>query len=177
MRPQRLGLRLSLMLLLSLAWLILGSAPAQAGEIASRVKPAQYQGAATRGALDLVIRSDEGAPTPPGELLLNDPAGRMSGADAAGRRYREIPDSSYRREEGSYHLHVGNAASGRYTLRVIGLQGGRYTIYMTAYDQTGARADVKFSRLMEPGVMHIFAIDYSNLAGAKIKARQIHRVQ
>ena len=101
----------------------------------------------------------------------------MSGSDAEGIRYREIPPSTYSREGDTYHLHIGDAASGRYSLRVIGLAYGRYTVYMTGYDENGARADISFTRLMEPGVMHVFLIDYSNLAGAKIKARQIHRVE
>lgn len=177
MSPERLAPRVGWILLLSLVYLGFWGVAAQAGEISGLVKPAQYEEAQTRGALDIVIRSDEGAPTPPGELLLSDPAARMSGSDAQGNRYREIPNSTYRRERGTYHLHVGDAASGRYSLRVIGLDGGKYTVYMTGYDSSGARADISFSRLMEPGVMHIFLIDYSNVAGARIKARQIHRVE
>ncbi len=177
MRPKRMNLRWVWMLLLSLAMVSFWGIGVQAGEIGGLVKQAQYEEESTRGALDIVIRSDEGAPFPPGELLLSDSAARMTGADAGGVRYREIPFSSYRRERGTYHLHVGDAASGRYSLRVIGLQGGTYTVYMTGYDQDGVRADIQFSRLMEPGVMHVFLIDYSNVAGAKIKARQIHRVE
>jgi hypothetical protein len=168
---------MGLVLLLSLAFVTFWGFAAQAGEIAGLVKPVQDQEAPTRGALDIRIRSDERAPTPPAELLLSDPSARMSGSDAQGAKYREIPNSAYRRERDTYHLHVGDAASGRYSLRVIGLNSGKYVLYMTGYDQNGARADVNFSRLMGPGEMHIFLIDYSNLAGAKIKARQIHRVQ
>ncbi len=177
MRPTRMNLRLAWILLLSLALLSFLGTGVQASEIGGLVKLAQDEEAPTRGALDIVIRSDEGAPYPPGELLLSDPAARMTGADADGVRYREIPLSSYRRERGTYHLHVGDAASGTYSLRVIGLEGGTYTVYMTGYDQNGARADIQFRRLMEPGVMHIFLINYSNVAGAKIQARQIHRVE
>ena len=66
----------------------------------------------------------------------------MSGSDAEGIRYREIPPSTYSREGDTYHLHIGDAASGRYSLRVIGLAYGRYTVYMTGYDENGARADI-----------------------------------
>jgi hypothetical protein len=177
MRSQRLLLRLGWILLLSLACLVFWGVAAQAGGVPGLVKPAQYEEAPTRGALDLRIRSDEGAPSPPGELLLSDPDAQMTGGDAAGNRYREIPNSAYRRERGTYHLHVGDAVSGRYSLRVIGTDSGRYTLYMTGYDRDGARADISFTRLMGPGEMHIFLIDYSNVAGARIKARQIHRVE
>ena len=116
--------KLALVAVLSLGSILLsssfGGAAAQAGEIAGMVKPVQDEEAPTRGALDIRIRSDEGAPTPPGELLISDAEARMSGGDARGIRYREIPDSTYRREDGTYHLHIGDAESGRYSLRVIG---------------------------------------------------------
>ena len=177
MRPKRLALRLGWVLLLSLLSLSFWGAAAQADEITGLVKPVQDEEAPTRGALDIFIRSDERAPTPPGELLLGDPEARMSGADARGTRYREIPNSAYRRAEGAYHLHVGDAESGRYSLRVIGMDSGKYILYMTGYDQSGAHADINFTRLIQPGEMHVFVIDYSNVDGAKIKARQIHRVK
>ncbi len=177
MRPKSWALKVGLMLLLSLALVSFMGVALQAGEIAGSVQPAQYREVQPRGALDISIRSDEGAPFPPGELLLSNPEAQMSGSDAQGTRYREIPKSAYRREGDTYHLHIGDAASGRYSLRVIGLDYGKYKLYMTGYDQNGARADINFTRLMEPGVMHIFLIDYSNVAGARIKARQIHRVE
>ena len=94
MRSQRVLLRLGWILSLSLAGWFFWGAAAQAGGVSGLIKPAQYEAAPTRGALDLRLRSDEGAPFPPGELLLSDAEARMSGGDAAGNRYQEIPDSA-----------------------------------------------------------------------------------
>ncbi|HEY9072801.1 MAG TPA: hypothetical protein VIN67_01605 [Desulfobaccales bacterium] len=177
MEPKKLILRLGWMLLLSLLCLSFWGAAAQGGEVAGLVKPAQYREVQASSVLEISIQSDDGARHPPGELLLSDPEGRMSGSDAEGIKYREIPESTYLREGDTYLLHIGDAESGRYSLRVIGLDHGKFTLHMTGYDQNGAHAMISFTRLTEPGVMHIFLIDYSNLAGAKIKARQIHRVE
>lgn len=170
--------KLSLVAFLALGSILLSlsfwGAAAQAGAVAGMVTPAQYREAQAGGSMEISIRSDEGAPYPPGELLLSDPEARMSGSDARGTAYREIPGARYLREGGTFRLDVGNAVSGTYSLRVIGVDSGKYLLNMTGYDLSGARAKISFTALLEPGQVHHYLIDYSNLAGARIRARRTH---
>ncbi len=167
---------------LLVVWLLLLMVPsfmgAGAAAQAGPVTPAQYvrEAPASGDSLQIRIRSDEGAQYPPGDLLLSDPSARMSGSDTR-NTYREIPGAIYSQESISrsqyaFLLDVDNAVSDTYSLRVIGVDPGKYYLSMTGFDQTGARADISFTALLEPGQVHHYLIDYSNLSGARIRARR-----
>ncbi len=167
------------LLLLVLPSLIGAGVAAQAGQ----ATPAQYapEEAAVGASLQIRIRSDEGAQYPPGDLLLSDPSARMSGSDAR-TTYREIPGAIYTQEtlsprQYAFLMDVANAVSGNYSLRVIGVDYGKYYLSMAGFDQTGARADISFTALLQPGEVHHYLINYSNRDGARIRARRTPAVE
>ncbi len=133
------------------------------------------------GALDIRIYSEIGDPNPPGELLLSDPAGNMTGRDPRSHyAYREIPGVSYgwrdvagvpgQEEE---FMHVRNPLNGYYSLRVVGTDYGTYVVMLRAYDASRNTADVQLSRLrIQPGEVQHFVITYSNLGGARVTIRR-----
>ncbi len=136
-------------------------------------QPAQYRGGEAGGSLDIRIRSLEGAQYPPGDLVISDPYAQMAGYDPRDDyTYQEIPGATYTQEGDAFRLYLLNAVSGNYSLRVIGADYGRYDVSMTGYDRTGARADIRFSALLEPGQVHHYLIRYSNSDGARISARR-----
>lgn len=151
---------------------------------AALVRPVQYyQEEAGGGSLQIRLQSEDGAQYPPGDLVLSDPYARMTGSDSrANYTYNEIPDATYSAESVSsqqqaFRLYVGNAVSGTYSLRVIGVEYGRYELVMDGYDQTGAHARVRFTALLEPGQVHHYVINYSNRGGASLRARRTPAVE
>ncbi len=143
------------------------------GDAADLAKPAQYRQVQAGGSIEIRLRSTEGG-IPPAEMVLSDPSAAMVGYDPRDDyRYREIPGATYSHGPDSIRLFVPNAMSGNYSLRIIGVEYGRYDVYMTGFDRTGARADIRFTRLLEPGRVNHFLILYTNVGGARISARQL----
>jgi hypothetical protein len=164
------------LLLLVLPLLIGEGAAAQAG----RVTPAQYsqEEPGSGGSLQIRLQAEDGAPYPPGDLVLSDPTARMTGADSrTNNAYQEIPGATYSNEtissqQQALRLYVGNAVSGTYSLRVIGVDPGRYLLSMKGYDQAGNHADLRFTAGLQPGEVHHYVIHYSNQGGASLRARR-----
>ena len=175
LRPQKLTLTLVGLLFLALPLVSLWSALAQAAE----VTPAQYrEEAGSGGSLQIRIESEDGAQYPPGDLVLSDPSARMTGSDTrANIDYQEIPGATYSGEtissqQHAIRLYVGNAVSGTYSLRVIGVDSGRYILSMKGYDEEGNHADLRFTGGLQPGEVHHYVIHYSNQGGASLRARR-----
>ncbi len=165
-----------------------GAAPAQAGKAQAAAMPAQYEEEPEqtpempgfRGALEIRIQSGYGRLHPPGELVLSNPFGETEGFDPRyNYYYREIPGGSYKREVVPEYpsieaamLYVRNAASGTYSLRVIGTDYGQYRLAMKGYDQNMSHADLLFTLIIQPREVHHYLIDYSNRGGASLSARR-----
>jgi hypothetical protein len=180
-------LPLLLLLAIGLAGLS-GLAPAQAGKAPGAAIPAQYEeepeaAPATpgfRGALDIRIQSGHGKLHPPGELVLSSPSGETAGFDPRyNYSYREIPGGSYKREVVPGYpsteaavLYLQNAVSGTYSLRVIGTDYGQYRLSMQGYDRSMSHADLLFTIMIQPGEVHHYLINYSNVGGASLSARR-----
>jgi len=173
--PKSALMTAGLVLLVLLIGIGAGTA-AQAG----RVTPAQYsqEEPGSGGSLQISIQSDDGAQYPPGDLVLSDPYARMTGSDSrANYTYQEIPGATYSAatissQQQAFRLYVDNAASGTYSLRVIGVDYGRYVLLMDGYDQAGNHAKVRFTALLQPGEVHHYVIQYSNQGGASLRARR-----
>lgn len=164
------------LLFLALPWLIGAGAAAPAGGVA----PAQYyrEEPGSGGSLQIRMQSEEGAQYPPGDLVLSDPYARMAGSDSrANYTYQEIPGATYSSEtvssqQQAFRLDVANAASGTYSLRVIGVDAGSYLLSMDGYDEAGNHARVRFTASLQPGEVHHYVIQYSNRGGASLRARR-----
>ena len=103
---------------------------------------AVFPGAAAAQTLDIRIQSDSGG-SPPGELVVTDPAGNRTGPYA--------PD-----------IQLSNPMSGLYHLRVNGLNTGQYTLFLKAYSQSGSTSDVRFPHMaIKNGEVHHYRIDFS----------------
>ena len=121
-------------------WLVLASAPAI------------FPGVAAAQTLDIRIQSDTGG-SPPGELMLTDPAGNRTG-----------PEST--------DIHLRNPVSGLYSLRVIGLKTGEYTLFLKAYSDSGSTSDVRFPHMtIKNGEVHHYDVNFS-AAGPKLDVRR-----
>jgi len=155
-----------------------GAAPASE----AAVRPAQYEeeGPGFIGALDITIQSLDGKTYAPGELVLSDPFGEFAGYDPRNEyTYQDIPGSTYgwqpipgEPELYAGVLHVRNAVSGLYSLRVIGTDYGRYRLVLDGYDRDMNRARTEFTALIEPGAIHHYLVNYSNRAGARLNVRR-----
>ena len=102
----------------------------------------------------------------------------MTGGDSrVNATYQEIPGATYSNEtissqQQALRLYVGQAVSGTYSLRVIGVDAGRYLLSMDGYDQAGNHAKVRFTASLQPGDVHHYVIQYSNQGGASLRARR-----
>jgi hypothetical protein len=166
------------LLLLGLAALGFGAGAALSAAATGMITPIQYQGEERGASLLIAIQSEEGAEYPPGDLVLSDPSARMTGSDTrANSSYQEIPGATYSSEtistqQQAFRLYVGNAVSGTYSLRVIGVDSGRYILSMKGYDQAGNHADLRFTASLQPGEVQHYVIHYSNQGGASLRARR-----
>ena len=130
------------------------------------------------GSLQIRLQAEDGAPYPPGDLVLSDPYARMTGSDSrANYNYQEIPGATYSNEtisseQQALRLYVDPAVSGTYGLRVIGVDDGRYLLSMKGYDRAGNHADLRFTARLQPGEVHHYVIHYSNQGGASLRARR-----
>jgi hypothetical protein len=112
----------------------------------------------------------------PAELLVIAPDGKKTGLDPiTGRRYAEIPNSSYQ-EEGYDNLETGvpnthptkfvdlsfGPAEGEYTIQVTGTGNGLYSLEVSPRGADGAplaSTDLK-DVPTQPGLVHTYALPY-----------------
>jgi hypothetical protein len=117
----------------------------------------------------------------PGELLLADPLGRITGFDPiAGQAYQEIPNSVYdliglddleSGEPGplSHDLDIRQPLEGEYRLQVVGTGTGTYDLEINAYDPDSNPSQAVFTGIpIVPGAIHAYTFDYSSLPGAPV---------
>jgi hypothetical protein len=131
-------------------------AAAQSGETPGIMQTVQYdeesEGRVYRGTLNIRIQSEDRG-SPPGELVLIDPAGDRTGPEAS-------------------DIHLRNPMSGLYHLRIIGREIGVYTLYLKAYSASGSSSDVRFQHMtIQDGEVHHYRI-YFSARGPKIDARR-----
>ena len=108
--------------------------------------------AAAAPTLDIHIQSDNGG-SPPGELVITDPAGDRTGPYA--------PD-----------IQVPNPMNGLYKLRVNGLKTGVYTLFLKAYSDSGSTSDVRFPHMtIKNGEVHHYDVNFSG-EGPKLDVRR-----
>jgi hypothetical protein len=146
-------------------WLCIASAPAispgpvvaaQSGETPGIMQTVQYYEGSERpiyrGTLAIRIQSDTGG-SPPGELVLTDPAGDRTG-----------PEDSY--------INLRNPMSGLYHLRVNGDETGEYTLFLKAYSGSGGTSDVRFPHMtIQDGEVHHYRI-YFSARGPKLDVKR-----
>ena len=114
--------------------------------------PAIFASAAAAQTLDISIESETGG-SPPGELVLTDPAGDRTGPES-----REI--------------HLSNPMSGLYNLRVSGRRTGTYLLILKAYTASGSTSDVRFPHMtIKPGEVRHYDVNFS-AAGPKLDVRR-----
>ena len=114
--------------------------------------PAIFPAAAAAQTLDISIQSDTGG-SPPGELVLTDPAGDRTGPES-----REI--------------HLSNPMSGLYNLRVNGRRTGTYLLILKAYTASGSTSDVRFPHMnIKDGEVHHYDVNFS-AEGPKLDVRR-----
>jgi hypothetical protein len=137
------------------------------------------------GQLDIRIHPAEGRQTPPAELILVDPRGRKTGNDPRiDQMFRDISGSSYETEgidddvtsapgPETHIVYVGNAMSGEYTLRVVGIESAPYDLELRGVDRELNPSTVRFLDIdIEADSDHRYVIEYSSELGSKIKARR-----
>lgn len=135
-----------------------------------------------RGPLDIRIHPGKGRLTPPGELLVLNPAGKKIGKDPrSGKAYQEIPYAYYEYEgiddaqsgapgPKSGIIHIPHPRPGVYGLKVIGRKTGRYRLEITAFDQ--GPHPFKFlsrSRRIRKNEVHRYSLRYPSEKGAGLK--------
>ena len=102
--------------------------------------------------LDIRIESETGG-SPPGELVLTDPAGARTDA------------------EGS-NIQLPNPMNGLYNLRVNGRKTGVYTLFLKAYSASGSTSDVRFPHMdIKDGEVHHYDVNFS-AEGPKLDVRR-----
>ncbi len=131
-------------------------AAAQSGETPGIMQTVQYnegsEGRVYSGTLDIRVQSETGGP-PPGELVLTDPSGEMTGPEAG-------------------DIHVRNPISGLYNLRIIGQENGVYTLFLKAYSRNGSSSDVRFPHeTINDGEVHHYSV-YFSARGPKLDVRK-----
>lgn len=117
----------------------------------------------------------------PGELLLADPLGRITGFDPTnGQAYQEIPDSVYSLiglddvESGepgplSHDLDIRQPLEGEYRLQVVGTGTGTYDLEINTYDPDSNPSQATFLSVpITPGAVHAYSFDYSRLPNAPV---------
>lgn len=111
-----------------------------------------FPGAAAAQTLDISIESETGG-SPPGELLLTDPAGDRTGPE-------------------DMEIHRRNPMSGLYNLRVIGRKTGVYLLILKAYSGSGGTSDVRFPHMnIKDGQVHHYDVNFS-AEGPKLDVRR-----
>lgn len=126
------------------AWLVMG--------LFIIAAPAIFPGAAAAQTFDIRIQSDTGG-SPPGELMLIDPAGDRTGPE-------------------DMEIHRRNPMSGLYNLRVNGLETGVYTLDLKASSGSGATSDVRFPHMnIKNGEVHYYDVNFST-EGPKLDVRR-----
>ena len=126
------------------AWLAMGLFIASALAI--------FPGAAAAQTLDISIESETGG-SPPGELVLTDPAGDRTGPETT-------------------DIHRRNPMSGLYNLRVIGRRTGTYLLILKAYTASGSTSDVRFPHMTtKAGEVHHYDVNFS-AEGPKLDVRR-----
>ena len=111
-----------------------------------------FPGAAAAQNLNISIESETGG-SPPGELVLTDPAGNRTGPEAT-------------------DIHLPDPMSGLYNLRVIGRKTGTYLLILKAYTASGSTADVRFPHMnIKAGEVHHYDVNFS-AAGPKLDVRR-----
>jgi hypothetical protein len=111
-----------------------------------------YPAAAAAQKLDISIESETGG-SPPGELVVTDPAGNRTGPYA--------PD-----------IQLPDPMNGRYNLRVIGLKTGTYLLILKAYSGSGSTSDVRFPHMaIKAGEVHHYDVNFS-AEGPKLDVRR-----
>ncbi|MCX5893798.1 MAG: hypothetical protein NTW80_12675 [Deltaproteobacteria bacterium] len=113
--------------------------------------------AAVAQSLDIRIQSEDRG-SPPGDLVLTDPAGDRMGPYAPA-------------------IQLPNPLSGLYHLRVIGREIGVYTLYLKAYSDRGSTSDVRFPHMtIQDGEVHHYRI-YFSARGPKLDVRRTRVTQ
>ena len=109
------------------------------------------------------------------ELILTDPQGQQTGLDPVGKvDHREIPRASYVDTGTSPRtivLDVRQPMDGSYMLQVTGTAPGSYTLDLRAWDRSGtatARPELR-DVPTEPGVTHLYHLDYASTAKTPLK--------
>ena len=116
-----------------------------------------FPAAAAAQTLDISIESETGG-SPPGELVVSDPAGNRTGPETA-------------------DIHLSNPMSGLYSLRVIGRKTGTYTLYLKAYTESGSTSDVRFPHMtIKAGEVHHYDVNFS-AEGPKLDVRRTRVTQ
>jgi hypothetical protein len=106
----------------------------------------------------------------PGELILTDPRGQLTGRDPVGNvEHRTIPRSTYVDEgvgQRVLALDLRQPADGRYTLQATGTAAGAYGLDLRAWDRggTGAARPELRDVPTAPGVVHLYRLDYAATA-------------
>ncbi len=117
----------------------------------------------------------------PGELLIADPQGRVTGFDPrTGQSYNEIPGSSYSvtrlddDETGALgpetkELDIRQPAAGEYVLDVVGTGVGTYDLEINAYDPELNPSQAVFTDVpISAGELHSYAFDFQKTVGSTI---------
>ena len=113
---------------------------------------AVFPTAAAAQTLNISIKSETGG-SPPGELMLTNPAGDRTGPES-----REI--------------HLSNPMSGLYNLQVNGRKTGTYLLILKAYTASGSTSDVRFPHMtIKPGEVHHYDVNFS-AEGPKLDVRR-----
>jgi hypothetical protein len=101
-----------------------------------------FPAVAAAQSLDISIESETGN-SPPGELMLTDPAGDRTGPKAT-------------------DIQLPNPASGLYNLRVSGRKAGTYTLFLKAYSGSGGTSEVRFPHMdIKAGEVHHYDFNFS----------------
>ena len=126
------------------AWLLLG--------LCIIAGLAIFPGAAAAQTLDISIESETGG-SPPGELMLTDPAGDRTGPE-------------------SKEIHLSNPMSGLYNLQVNGRKTGTYLLNLKAYTASGSTSDVRFPHMtIKAGEVHHYDVNFA-AEGPKLDVRR-----
>ena len=114
--------------------------------------PAILPSAAAAQTLDIRIESETGG-SPPGELVVTDPAGNRTGPE-------------------DKEIHLPDPMNGLYNLRVIGRKNGVYILVLKAYSGSGGTSDVRFPHMnIKEGEVHHYDVKFS-AEGPKLDVRR-----
>lgn len=118
----------------------------------------------------------------PGELLVTDPEGRVTGLDpTTGQSYAEIPGSWYGMigledvESGdpgppTHDLDIRQPMAGEYLVDVVGTDSGTYALEINAYDPELNSSQAVFTDIpITPGAIHSFSFNYTKTVGDVIE--------